>query len=119
MNRTERDKVTALEGCRLPPRMFAVDDDFVRNMAWLRDNDAGKVLTGRQKWFLDCLVYKYRRQLGGRELGFEIPAAAPVLADYGVVEDTGAKQRNIFGGEDKPRPTPIRDGGCSSQRELF
>ena len=99
MNKTERAKVTALEGCRMPAPMFAADRHFVRSMAWARDNDAAKVLTGRQKWFLDCMVYKYRRQLGGRELGFEIPAAAPVLADYGV-EPPKVAQKTIFGGEE-------------------
>lgn len=119
MNKTERAKVTALEACRMPGRMFAADVEFVRSMAWARDHDAVKTLTGRQKWFLDVLIYKYRRQLGGRELGFEIPGEPPKAVDYGVKPDTGPKQANIFGGEDPPRRTPIEGGVSSSQRDLF
>lgn len=118
MNKTERAKVTALESCHMPSRMFAVDHDFVRNMAWARDNDAKKVLSARQKWFLDVLLYKYRAQLGGRALGFEIPGEAPKLDDY-QKQDTGARQANIFGGEDKPRRTRIQSGDWSPQREMF
>jgi hypothetical protein len=116
MNSIERAKVAALEECRLAFAVF--DRTFIRNMGWLRANASGKTLSPRQKWGLDCLIHKYRRQLGGRALPFEIPAEPPKLADYGI-EEPKAMQKNIFGGEDKPRRTPIQPPEWNPQRELF
>ena len=104
MNKTERAKVTALQGCRLA--FAAFDRTFLRNMAWVREHEPGKTMTPPQKWALDVLVYKYRRQLGGH-VDFEIPAEPPQKDDYGIQEDQ-PKQKNIFGGEDKPRRTRIQ-----------
>lgn len=117
MNKLEREKVSALDGVRLAWDQW--DIRFVRNMLWLRDHDPKKTLTARQKWGLDMLLYKYRRQLGGQQLAFEIPAEAPKASDYGIQADAGAKQTNIFGGQDKPRPTRIQHDQVDPQRGLF
>lgn len=84
MTKSERAKALALARCRIAPIEF--DQKFVRAQAWVAEHDPGVVLTGKQKWALDVMCWKYRRQLAGVE-GIELPPAAPRRADYFVAED--------------------------------
>jgi hypothetical protein len=53
---------------------------FTQTMLYLVDQDPKQVLSPSQKWALDNLVYRYRRQLAASEI--EIPKRLPVEADY-------------------------------------
>lgn len=79
MNRLEQEKITKLRGCRMG---FATwDADFVNSLAAILQMDAKPPLTARQKFMLDTLVYKYRRQLAGK-VSFELPKVEPQEVDY-------------------------------------
>lgn len=80
MNRQERAKALALARCSLP--RFSGEPRFVRGLVWLAQHSPDTALTPRQKWWLDCLVYRHRGQLAGREEGFEIPTDLPQEQDY-------------------------------------
>lgn len=57
------------------------DAGFVNSLAALMNVDATAPLTARQKFMLDTLVYKYRRQLAGK-VSFELPKVMPQEVDY-------------------------------------
>lgn len=78
MNRHERAKAEALFQCRIHAEG---DRHFVRGMVLLARRDPETVLTPRQKWTLDCLVYRYRRQLYSHP-EVNVPAREPRLDDY-------------------------------------
>lgn len=78
MNRHERAKAEALAGCRISA---AGDRAFVRGMVLLARRDRETVLSPRQKWTLDCLVYRYRRQLYSHP-EVNVPETAPLIEDY-------------------------------------
>ena len=82
MTKLERLKTRALAThCRILPDSF--DARFVANMAYTARTAPASVLTPAQKYNLDAMVWKYRRQLAGRpDLGFEMPEQPPREADY-------------------------------------
>lgn len=81
MNRLERAKARALQRLRLMPGLF--DARFVESMAYLVRTAPDTVLTERQRYTLDAMVWRYRRQLSGRDnLGFLLPEHEPMPADY-------------------------------------
>lgn len=94
MNRDQVAKVRALAECRLG--VWCGEPRFVRGLLWLADHSPETVLSWRQRWYLDGLVYRYRKQLAGRELGFEIPTEAPREDDYRP-EPKPQPQPNLFG----------------------
>jgi len=118
MNKTQRAKIQALRR-HVRLSRAAGDHRFLASMIWLRDNEPGTVLQPKQAWLLDVVVYKYRRQLGGLDLEFDIPAQPPQLVDYGGEPKAGPKQANIFGGEDQPRRTRLHADRRGPQRDLF
>lgn len=78
MNRQERHKAEALSTCRIRE---PGDRRFARGMLMLARRDPGTVLSPRQKWLLDLLVYRYRRQLYGNER-IQVPEVEPRLDHY-------------------------------------
>lgn len=80
MTKIERAKAQALARCRLLPGSF--DKRFIRTVNYLAANSPDHVLTEKQRWLLDVMVHRYRRQLGGVDLPFEIPLESPALEAY-------------------------------------
>ena len=75
MNRVERAKAKALGCCRFVPGSAA--KRFAREMRWLALNEPATVLSPSQRWYLDKMVWHYRRQLAGTDI--EIPASEPTM----------------------------------------
>ena len=75
MTKIEQAKAVALGKCRLG--CFSSERSFVKGLNWLVEHSADTDLTFRQKWFLDSLLWRYRKQLAGREEGFELPTEMP------------------------------------------
>lgn len=88
MNKIERKKAAALGRCRFYPGSW--DKRFARDMAWLAEHAPETVLTPAQKWALDAMVYKYRRQLV--DSGLAVPEQPPRQADY---EDAQQGRRQL------------------------
>ena len=101
MNRGERAKALALGGCHFAPADGA--GRFARQLAWMAEHEPATVLSASQRWYLDALVWRFRRQLAGAA-GVEIPPAAPVRASYlEAAADRRAKRaRDLNGGVDPP-----------------
>lgn len=78
MNKEERAKAEALARARINA---PGDAQFVRGMALLAKRDPATVLTPRQKWTLDSMVYRYRRQLYS-DPKVSVPSQPPQLCDY-------------------------------------
>lgn len=55
---------------------------FTRQLHWVLKNEPGTVLSPRQKYLLQSLCYRYRRQLAGRVHDSLIPTDPPQLDDY-------------------------------------
>lgn len=56
---------------------------FVHSMDYIARTAPESVLTPRQKYQLDLMVWRFRRQLSGRaDLGFDLPDEGPVEASY-------------------------------------
>lgn len=88
MNQIEQAKIKALQQCRMG--WGAWDAGFVNSLAAQMTVDSHAALSLRQKFELDKLVFRYRRQLAGKT-GFELPAEAPRETDYvPSVEGQGA-----------------------------
>lgn len=79
MNRVERAKVEALRKCRMRSRVW--DASFINSLAAQIHVDERLRLSPRQKFLLDILVYRYRRQLAGN-VEFVLPDKEPVETDY-------------------------------------
>jgi hypothetical protein len=79
MNRLDRAKVNALRACRMGFGTW--DAAFVNSLAAQVQVDPALALSDRQRFLLDVLVYRYRRQLAGN-VPFELPASEPKESDY-------------------------------------
>lgn len=79
MNKLQQEKITKLRGCRMGWGTW--DADFINSLAVLVKVDGKSPLTDRQKFMLDTLVWKYRRQLAG-QVSFELPSEPPQETDY-------------------------------------
>lgn len=81
MNRRERAKAQALQRIRLLPGLW--DEKFARSMAYIARTAPDTVLTPAQRYQLDLVVWRYRRQLAGRDdLGFPLPETEPQRDHY-------------------------------------
>jgi len=89
VNKHQRAKALALTGCRVV--RYSWDDKFIRAMAWLAEHDSAAVLTPKQRFSIDALLWRYRRQLAGRE-DIEIPTEPPREEDY---EPAPRKKRQL------------------------
>lgn len=102
MNRHQRAKARALA------RVHTVAPDgaarFARQLAWLAEHEPATVLTAPQRWYLDALVWRYRRQLAG-EPGVEIPREEPQRAHYLAAAAARAEKRgrDLNGGHPPPQ----------------
>lgn len=81
MNSAERTQVAALQrfvhfGEHYTGRTFS------KQMYWLLKNEAKTSLTPRQKFMLQGLCYRYRRQLAGRVHDDLIPTDPPREEDF-------------------------------------
>jgi len=92
VTKEERAKALALARCRMLPG--SGEKRFVRSMVYLAVDEPDTVLTPPQKWYLDTVVYRFRRQLAGRDDDFAIPAAAPDRADYLAAAEERRARRN-------------------------
>lgn len=81
MTKLERLKARALMRCRSLPDSW--ETQFLRSMGYIGRVSPETVLTAKQRYTLDLMIWRFRRQLAGRDhLGFELPEVAPVEADY-------------------------------------
>lgn len=80
MTKVQIEKVRALAKCRLAD--FQGERTFTNGMAWLAQHAPGTALSHGQRWYLDALLWRYRKQLAGRENGYSLPTAAPREEDY-------------------------------------
>lgn len=101
MTREQISKVAALAACRLG--VFCGERRFVAGLGWLAEHSPGSALSWRQRWYLDALLWRYRKQLAGRERGFELPTAQPAEADYRPAEPTPRQGRLLDGGDEPAR----------------
>lgn len=79
MNRTEQAKIEALSRCRMG--WGAWDAHFINALVAMTKVDAKLILTARQKFMLDTLVFHYRRQLAN-VTAFTLPKEVPREVDY-------------------------------------
>ena len=110
MTKTERAKAITLSRCRFLPGSW--DKRFARSMGWIAQHNPSVVLTKKQKWALDAMVYRYRRQVAGTD-EFEMPTAPPARADYGVADDEPDP------GHERPEPRASATQPRSPQESLF
>jgi hypothetical protein len=81
MTRTERAKIAALGRLRILPGLW--DARFVRSLAYMVRTAPNTVFSPGQRYQLDSLIWRYRRQLSGRDdLGFLLPETEPRQEDY-------------------------------------
>jgi hypothetical protein len=81
MTKLERLKARALMRCRTLPDSW--ETQFIRSLGYIARVSPETVLTSKQRYTLDLMVWRFRRQLSGRvDLGFELPERPPVEADY-------------------------------------
>lgn len=80
MTKIEIAKTVALGKCRLG--VWCGERRFVQGLAWLSEHSADTDLSWRQKWYLDGLLWRYRKQLAGREEGFVLPTSMPLEESY-------------------------------------
>lgn len=113
MNKAQRAKAKALAGCRL--RLCSWDTRFAHGMAWIADHSPEVALTQKQKFALDLMMWRYRRQLAGRD-DIELPTNPPDPDAYGVAplepdpdETPGRMNRRTEAASASPDP----------QRDLF
>lgn len=79
--------VKALDKCRFGNRPGSIR--FINDMRWQSVHTPGVLLTWKQRFFLQSLAYRYRRQLV-RFLPDElIPEIAPEPKDYGLTDRRG------------------------------
>lgn len=78
MNADERAKARAVARCTIPD---PEDRRFARAMDWLARHEPDTVLSPKQRWALDEMVYRFRRQLAGTD-AFVLPTAPPRLEDF-------------------------------------
>lgn len=71
------------------------DKRFAAALAWMARNDAAGTIKPKQKYYLDFLCYRYRRQLIGRAR-FQVPTAAPNERDY-APQRRAKTQGELFG----------------------
>jgi len=78
VNKKERIKARLLMRCKM-----AIEGDryYARSMSMLAKRDPQTVLSPKQKWLLDSMIYRYRRQLYRYET-IEIPESPPQIEDY-------------------------------------
>ena len=50
---------------------------FCKDMAWTAENDSGRELTERQRYYLECLAWHYRRQLPRHLIPHKQPLPLP------------------------------------------
>lgn len=81
MNQQERTLALALSECRTVPNQW--DIKFIRSMVWLAKHSPGDTISPPQRYQLQLMAYRYRRQLAGN-LDDEslIPVDPPREADY-------------------------------------
>ncbi len=77
MNKIEKSKVRALAACKL----WAGHQRIVCSLVYSLDNNLKQVLTPKQRWLLDSLVYAYRGQLFDSS-DVTVPEHKPCLEDY-------------------------------------
>lgn len=104
MNRDERAKARALAGCRLG--VYSGEKRFIRQLYYIAGHDPDTALTPGQKWYLDHLVYRYRRQLAGSD-GVSIPDSAPQRADYVAAQQQRQESRRSAR-EAREGPIPVQ-----------
>lgn len=109
MTKEERAKALALNKCRLGFCQRSADR-FVTSMAFLAKREPETVLTAGQKFYLDLLVYRYRRQLAGYK-EFDIPAAEPCREDYKAEQEARKASRRAA--------REAREGPIPEQEALF
>lgn len=79
MNKLQQEKIAELRCCRMGWGTW--DADFINSLAALAKVDCKAPLTDPQKFMLDTLIYKYRRQLAGH-VSFHLPSEPPQEIDY-------------------------------------
>lgn len=80
MNQTERTVALALAECRTIPNGW--DIRYIQSMAWLAKHEPEATLSGRQRYNLQLMAYRYRRQLAGSLDEEFIPVDPPRESDY-------------------------------------
>lgn len=95
MTKPERAKALALFQCKMIPGTW--DKGFARAMCYLAESVPATVLTPAQKYGLDLMTYRYRRQLAGSDI--EIPTEQPERENYLAAAEArrkAIKQANLF-----------------------
>lgn len=93
MNTTERTQAAALHRfVRFGPNHLS--QQFARNLYWLLKHEPDTVLTRLQKYKLQMMCYRYRRQLAGRVHDDLIPASEPKIEDY--VKSETCQQQDLL-----------------------
>lgn len=123
MNRAQRDKALALDRCRFYPGSW--ERRVVHDLALLASRVPDTPLTPKQRWLLDFLCYRFRRQLLTMEgLRFEIPMTVPEKSAYGVREDEPLQAQLDMDGSrppahSNPMPRTLASRAAHPQRGLL
>lgn len=101
MTKIERAKAAALARCCFG--FFNDKQRFVDGLNWLAQHSPETALSPRQKWFLDGLLWQFRKQLAGRTEGFELPTERPDEAAYMKPKDRPIPaQASLLAAETQP-----------------
>jgi hypothetical protein len=76
--------VKALEKCRFGNRPGSIR--FISDMRWKVVHDPGVLLTWKQRYFLQSLAYRYRRQVARFLPDNLVPKRAPEPQAYGLAD---------------------------------
>ena len=117
MTKTERLKAHHLNLCRFLRDSW--EERFCHNMAWCAEHAASKPLTPRQKYALDMVVYRFRRQLAGRLPDELMLDTLPIKSDYGVQEKVETVNDLFTGEASPPHPTETGPADRGPQSKLI
>lgn len=86
MTKEQRAKLAALRRCWLHPAQ-ELDRNSLRGLLYLEETAPDTVLTWPQRYEIDRLIWRYRRQIARQlgqypDLGFELPTRAPAWDAY-------------------------------------
>lgn len=103
MNTNQRAIIRVLREVQTIP--YGYDARFIRSLDWMRRHEPEKTLTPKQRYQLQLLAYRYRRQLAGSLDESLIPTEAPDMDDY--VHEKPQLQVDLLDGS--ARPVPVEE----------
>ncbi|MCP3869694.1 MAG: hypothetical protein GY703_16700 [Gammaproteobacteria bacterium] len=120
MNKSERLKSHHLNLCTF--RHGSWEQRFCRNLSFAAENDPHSPLTPKQKWCLDYMAHRFRRQLAATMPKELMVYETPDRRDYGIDDEnkTAGTVDDLFSGKPSaPHPTQSDDHETHPQKNLI